>query len=176
MKKCLSILLLLCLIGPFAFTFSWLQYQRYIVRKSVKRAMIEGLDEKELVTLSFSRKEADSVLEWEHSREFGYRGEMYDIVRSEEHGDSVTYRCWPDREESQLNRQLASIVDLHMDKRQPNNRAQQDHLVQFIKLFFYEETVQARPFACIDSHTASSDLFCDTGYISSPPIPPPWCV
>lgn len=72
--------------------------------------MMRGIPEEQLVRLSFSEEKMRSEFRWEHSKEFEYRGMMYDIVRRENQGENTVFYCWPDHEESRLNRQLAAIA------------------------------------------------------------------
>lgn len=72
------------------------------VRQSVKEQIRAGMPENGLITLKFSHHDAQTLLKWEHEREFEYLGKLYDIVRSESTPDSILYRCWPDTHESML--------------------------------------------------------------------------
>jgi hypothetical protein len=87
-----------------------LQLQKIQIRKEVKWQMIAGLDKEELVHLKFSEAEKKSELKWEHSREFEYKGEMYDLVEIELIGDTTYFTLWHDHEETQLNKQLNVLV------------------------------------------------------------------
>lgn len=72
--------------------------------------MIAGINPEELVLLKFSKEETQTKLRWEHSKEFEYDGQMYDIVSKEVKGDSIFYRCWWDHEETKLNKKLQILV------------------------------------------------------------------
>lgn len=101
---------------PFAGTYYWLQLRKYQVRKEVKKKIIAGISRDDLVVLKFSKKETNTVLKWKHSKEFEYHGEMYDIVETEFHNDSVIYYCWWDHEETQLEKQLKNLANEALGK------------------------------------------------------------
>ncbi len=70
------------LVDPISGVFAWIHFEKAIVRGEVRRHIISGADKNGLVVLEFSKMETESLLRWEHSREFEYNGQMYDIVES----------------------------------------------------------------------------------------------
>lgn len=138
MKKLFPIFLLLCLAAPFALTYSYLKVEKHQLKRSIKHQIIDGINKSELVLLRFSKKEIKEKLEWEHSKEFEYEGEMYDVVEKVETTDSVSYWCWWDYEETRLNKQLAGILiaTWHQNKTQQNHN---DLLIQFTKNWLSEQ-------------------------------------
>ncbi len=109
-KKITSVFLLLCLLAPGPLLFTYLEYQKKMVRKSVKWKMIEGIDKDELVLLAFTPQQKEELLNWKHNREFEYAGEMYDIVEQFTRNDTHFYYCWWDKEETLLNRKLDRLL------------------------------------------------------------------
>ncbi len=110
LKSIISILLLISFTIPFGGSYILLQYQKRQVKKEIKERIISGIDKNDLVFLKLSKKESESELLWEHSGEFEYNGEMYDIVHAEETGDTFFYWCWWDHKETKLNKQLDNLV------------------------------------------------------------------
>ena len=109
MKKNIGIFLLLCLLLPSAGTYVWLTFHKKNLKKEVKHKLIAGIDKEELVLLKFSKAEVDKKLKWEHSKEFEYEGQMYDVVETKTTKDSISYWCWWDYEETKLNQKLNKI-------------------------------------------------------------------
>ncbi len=130
-NKWSSILLLFTLLTPVVGTLSWLQYNTYRVKKAVKRAIINGMDQDELTLIKIT-PESRHLLRWEHSREFEYRSQMYDIVSVEKHGDTTFYWCWWDREETYLNQKITEVLDYVLNTTQERNQHKQ-HLLDFYK-------------------------------------------
>ncbi|HMR42371.1 MAG TPA: hypothetical protein PKC40_00990, partial [Saprospiraceae bacterium] len=104
------ILLLFVFVTPAFLTFGWLQYQRILVKKQVKRHIMAGLDREDLILLKFTAAEAQAKLRWEHAREFEYEGQMFDVVEREIRGDTSFYWCWWDSEETALNKELSALA------------------------------------------------------------------
>ena len=90
----ISILLFLCLFAPLTGAFVMLRVQKSLVRREVKHMLMRKINKEELVLIKVSKTQHQNELEWKHSKEFKYKGEMYDIVSVEQHGDSTWYYCW----------------------------------------------------------------------------------
>lgn len=59
-------------------------------------------------------------------------GQMYDIVRSWESNDSVTYMCWKDDDESIIKQRLNQLSELEWSKNTSNKR-QNERKTDFYK-------------------------------------------
>jgi len=94
LRQLLALFLLLCLTLPFLGTYTWLKIEKRKVKKSIKWSMIGGMDKSAFVLLKFTKEESETKLRWEHSREFEYAGQMYDVVEAAEQGDTTYYYCW----------------------------------------------------------------------------------
>ncbi|HBS87811.1 MAG: hypothetical protein A2W91_11150 [Bacteroidetes bacterium GWF2_38_335] len=172
MKKFLGILFIVCLILPFIGTYTIYFHQKNIIRKSVKKQLLSHTPKDELVMLSFSLKESEE-LNWKHSKEFEYKGEMYDIVESKTEGDSVTYWCWWDHEETRLNRHLIDLVAKAMGADDANN-TNQKNFSGFLKTLFCSELQDL--YIGSDQYTLLSFNYKEKfslNYLNDPPVPPP---
>ena len=141
LRETTSILLLFILFVPFPATFFWLEYQKSMVKHEVKWRMIEGLEKEELVLLKFTKEEAQNKLRWEHSREFEYNGQMYDIVDTQIKGDTLYYWCWWDHEETVLNKKLDELMAKAFGH-DPQQRKSQSQLQRYLKSFFWPVAFQ----------------------------------
>lgn len=137
--------------------------------------MIAGLDPEELVLLKFTSLEAQTKLRWEHSKEFEYRGQMYDVVSYETKGDSIFYRCWWDHKETQLNKRLKILVAKALDQDKNNGDALLN-LHFFLGTFFYSKSIYLQ----FISFQKTSEVYEDeihavsfNSLLMSPPKPPP---
>jgi len=143
-----------------------------MVKKEVKWKMIEGLDREELALIRISKDQSDH-LKWEHSKEFEYYDEMYDVVYKKETTDSLFYWCWWDHEETQLNKQLASLTKLLLDS-DTKRKESTSRIAFFFKSLYSESTkVQKQFFA---EENRASVFFYNTDWKSlefSPSTPPP---
>lgn len=124
-------MLLSCLAAPMLIGYGWLHYQKSVVRKQVKWQFLSGMNEEALVLLKFRASSVQAELHWEHSREFEFQGQMYDVVKSELKGDTMYYHCWPDQAESRLNQQIKDLVANALN----NHPQQQEHQKQLTHFF-----------------------------------------
>jgi hypothetical protein len=97
--------------------------------------IIKGIDKEELVLLKFSEEEALKELKWKHSKEFEYKGEMYDIVETKKFNDITYYWCWWDHKETQLNQQLKELVTSIFNQN-PQKNQKESQLISFYNLLF----------------------------------------
>ncbi|SMD36928.1 hypothetical protein SAMN04488029_3148 [Reichenbachiella faecimaris] len=172
-EKFVAILFLFVLIVPPVATIGWLRFEKYQLRRQIKRQLMVYIDRNELVKFKFSDQEVENELVWEHAKEFEYQGQMYDVVHRKELGDSTVFWCWWDHEETKLNQQLLSITNRAFGN-DPHKKETQTHLITFLKSLYAQEKMQWE--ACITLSTVDScTAFCQTFYsfLSSPPTPPP---
>lgn len=176
MRKTLAILLFLSITAPILGCYCWLSYQKQQVRKTVKRQLVQSVDKSQLVRLSFTKTYAETGLRWEHSKEFEWRGEMYDVVTTEANRDSVTYWCWWDKEETTLNKQLTNLVSNSLGKNKERRR-NQEQLVDLLKTAYLPTThtlFSRHPLLADVRHIEQKS--CLSAVSLSPPFPPPWMV
>lgn len=88
------------------FALLMLNFQKIAHKNKILRKINSEKGIEKVVKFSFSLDEVKS-LKWEHSREFEYHGEMYDVIRYESHSGLITYTCWHDVKESTLNKKIS---------------------------------------------------------------------
>ena len=157
---------------PLYITTVYFSYMKSRVKKEVKRQMIAGLDKSQLTLLCFTLDETQSKLKWEHPGEFEYEGFMYDIVESDTIGNRVTYWCWKDYEESELNDSLDELADMAMNNN-PLQKENRNHLQQFLKSLYFDTGSSVD---CIVSSTENHYIPFRESWNSlsePPPTPPP---
>lgn len=125
MKNFISISLLLIIALATLFPFAYLKMERMAIKKSIKHKIIAGIDKEELVLLVFHKDEVDQQVKWKHSKEFQYKGEMYDIVEKEIIGNEIHYWVWWDKEETALNQKLANLAQQNFTQNPYQNNKNQ---------------------------------------------------
>ncbi len=98
--------------------------------------MIAGLDESRLVKLVFTHEEAKVMLHWEHSKEFEFNGQLYDVVRQQYGASLVTFWCFPDHAETRLQKQLTTLLRINLQK-DTQRQEKQSQVRHFYKNLFY---------------------------------------
>jgi hypothetical protein len=121
---------------PFLVTSLWLQHQKKLVKKEVKAMILADIEKGQLERLQFSKEESANLLEWKHSKEFAFEGNMYDIVETEQCGDSIIYWCWLDKKETALNQQLAGLLEELLGTKQERSE-KKNRLNHFSKTLFF---------------------------------------
>ncbi len=131
LKSISSIALIVLLVSPFWVLHSLMRLEKYQVRREVKQNLIKRIDRNELIHLKFATSEISEKLKWEHSKEFEYAGEMYDVVERVEAGDTVHFWCWWDNEETKLNKQLTELTQFEFGKTDHTGQKLKHHFEGF---------------------------------------------
>lgn len=131
-------ILLSGLFAPF-FLPSWVvNMKRATIRQEVSALIDRGIDSDILTLLEFKLDEIDYLVKWEHSREFKYQGEMYDVVRMDTSNQTLQIWCWKDHDETNLNENLKELVQQSPHDQQQNNQ-QYLRLLHFYSHLYYAE-------------------------------------
>jgi hypothetical protein len=168
-----GILILLCLFAPFMAHYSALIQLKQQIKHEVKNHLIHSVSKNELVLLKFSPQEHQTELNWEHSMEFEYNGEMYDVVQKFFLGDTIAYYCWWDNEETRLNQELSGIVNLLFGKH-PKGQKNHQLLYDFLRSLYFGE--ESDPRFIVSVVFDKLKIIDSTGFPESesePPAPPP---
>ena len=161
--------LLFILTTPVVMTCSWLGYRKAVIRHEVLARIREEISRDELLLLKFSRQETATVLRWEQPGEFEYKRQMYDVVSSEEKGDSLFFWCLADHEETRLNRELASLVKRVLQD-DPGKTEQQEQLFSFFRSLYCSDAEGWRP---APPYLQTTGFRSENESIDSRSIPPP---
>ncbi len=171
--KVSPILFLIILIAPALVTYCWIKYRQSEVRHEVKKMIIKGIDKDELVLLKFSKKDVEEQLEWEHSKEFEYNEQMYDVVESKVIGDTTYYWCWWDNDETKLNKQLSDLA-ANAFNNDPQKNEKQNRLISFYKALYFEQEKNWTSFVTIQEHQLNVPYRVSFSWFTlTPPVPPP---
>lgn len=172
-KQVVSFILLFILIVPIGATYLWLCQRKKAVKREIKWKMIAGLDKKELVHFAFSKKDVETKLRWEHSKEFEYQHQMYDVVKKKIVNDSVHLWCWWDFEETKLNKQLQSLLTVAFQNDSKTTQ-KKEQAFGFYKLLYFQNEFSWQPF--VETQVKRVSFAIENGYQSVPSIislPPP---
>lgn len=124
--------------GGYVFIFHLRQQQ---VRQEMKMRIKQGVPEGELILLKITRSEEENSPAFQriHEREFRYHGQMYDIVRQEQHSDTAWYYCVSDDQETVLFTHLDEQVARTMNSN-PDQQRQQTQLQRFLQSLFFSSS------------------------------------
>jgi len=71
------------------------------IERKAQEAML-GLSDDQLFHFSIHHVDSSRLFRWEHSREFEFQGQMFDVARRESRGDSLHFWCYWDTAETDL--------------------------------------------------------------------------
>lgn len=139
----------------------------------MKSQVYAGMDKAKLVLLKFTEAEKENELDWEHSKEFEYHGEMYDVVEFETKGDTTYYWCWADKKETRLNTRLEELIAQTLGNN-PRNQENGRRVHSFFKSLYFSDASEMEEVPFREMKTKSHftpDSFQSPRF--SPPMPPP---
>ena len=131
---------MLVLLLPLGGTYLFFKSQQYKIRKEIKRKIKNGVKNEDLVLLKIPKvmeEFPNNDFQRIHSKEFRYKGEMYDIVEQETFADTTYYWCIWDKEETALFATLDETFNLIWNKN-PIKKNTNEKIQIFIKSLFYE--------------------------------------
>jgi hypothetical protein len=110
------------------------------LKSEIKIKIKQGLPTKELVTLTIPSKELKTIVWHDGGKEFSYKGKMYDVVKSEQIENAITYYCIDDSKETNLFANLdehinANVITTNTGKQHPTKKLN-DHVV---KIYFCQK-------------------------------------
>lgn len=125
MKKLLSILLLLLLIFQSLGVISIFKFQELRLKKIVKQRIKNGIPKSEHLNFSFHLQYLNNNnldLKFIHSKEFSFKGEMYDVLFQREIGDSIHFTVIHDPKETGLFANLDKIIQQEKENNSENKK------------------------------------------------------
>jgi hypothetical protein len=173
MRQIRAISLIALLTVPAVTCFCYLKWQKAHVRHEIKEKLVEGMDRSELTAITVPLANLNTSLTWEHEREFELKGEMYDVVEQQIHGDSITLLCWHDKEETELNDLLTLLTSRNLSS-DPDNQSAKDRVLNYFRTLFTTDLQDQATIGIVEYHVLNNQqlmlLSCSR---IPPPTPPP---
>lgn len=113
MKGAIATILLILMFLPFGGSYLFLEFEKSKARDFAQLALANEENPTQMVWLKFTKEEIKNDLRWEHKGEFEYKGQMYDISRRIEKGDTTYFYCYWDKLETLINAKLNDLIALH---------------------------------------------------------------
>lgn len=166
--------LLLTLVNPMYYAYVGYHVELKKIKKEVKNKLIFNTPKDELVTFKFEIEGAVfKSLDWKHSREFEYLGKMFDIVEADTVAGFVHYLCFPDKQETALNKEFKGLLnERYANDKSSNNK--QMLLSNFVKSLFVEDKKE-EVFFVLENKKMYNQYFTEiipSEYINSKSPPP----
>lgn len=110
MKRTIAILFSIIILFQLTGFLIIFKVKQQTIRKEIKHFIKNGVPQNELITIELNASNKMDF-DWKHSREFSYKGGMYDVVRTDtiDH-KTVLLHCVNDIQEKQLFANLDNMV------------------------------------------------------------------
>ncbi len=128
------ILLALSIAGPMTLGLTAFELRFFQLKENMESRINRDPNDERVKTLVFTKEESQSLLKWEHDREFEFRGEMYDVLEVHEKGDQIEYLVWHDQEESELKRSKSEYEESSQENHSRHQKRNSFHVI-----FFFED-------------------------------------
>jgi hypothetical protein len=154
---------------------TWLifKFQQTAIRHEVKQQIKAGVPESELVILHIAKvweEQSNSRFEREHGKEFRFDGEMYDIIRSQDIGDTNVYVCIHDVKESGLFAELEEMIEEEI--KHPMNEGRRKQIEDWVSAKYRNGTMALSSFSQSSTELSwgfDQPLFSMIVSVSTPP-------
>lgn len=137
MKRVIIILLLI--VFTYSFLGAGFVYNIWLfsVKENVEqRVKASDHDSRKIIKVPKSWQDnPPNDFKWHEEHEFQYRGQMYDIIRKEVHGDQVWYYCYWDKAETELINNLSEYVSNYLQQK-PEEAKTKSYLKIIIEKIF----------------------------------------
>ncbi|MBN3034315.1 MAG: hypothetical protein JW861_01915 [Bacteroidales bacterium] len=139
MRRLLSIIAILVVLLQSACPLLVLQVRQTVIRSQVRDQIRRGVNEKDIVLIKVPwhlQRGHPSVFRMVAKNEFRYFGRMYDVVRTEERGQTIWFYCIPDDKETACRARMNEIAGQGMDHR-PLARSIIQNPSQLLSTYFH---------------------------------------
>lgn len=136
LKNATVILLLVIFSFNLGGSYAILQIQKHQIRREIKREIRAGISENDLIKIEVTSENKEKLI-WKDSKEFSFKGKMYDVVRSEKIDENTkVYHCILDSQETKLIAQYnKELQKKHKNKKNSNS----------LKVFKFLEEIDPLP-------------------------------
>ncbi len=149
--------------------------QQSRIRYEIKQQIKSGVAEEELVLLKIPRvleEKANSVFRRIHSKEFRYKGSMYDVIRQSDHGDTTWYYCIADVKESGLFAGLERRIKFEINHN-TEHKKQSERVLRLLAGLYFNDVDDSEIVYLKDELSVSRYNFSVKTWSPLPNIPPP---
>ncbi len=175
MTRVFAILLLIVLLIPLAGGHLLFKLRQWQIKEQIEERMKQGIPQEDLVLVQIPKaweENGHPGFQWIEENEFRYNKQMYDIVESEERGDTTYYYCIQDDRETALYKELAKRTKSKMNH-DPTSQQQREHLTKLLTHLYFAAKPLQPSFQPISSEAQSKYNFICKTWQEAPPSPPP---
>lgn len=141
-RAIIGLMLIASMVVAFTGHFGLFKAKQYQARKEIKAIIKAGVPDSLRVDFYLDEIESDpNLFIWIHSKEFRYKGQMYDVVSEREENGRLIVSCIHDIKESGLFADLDQMIERQMNADSQNQNSRQHWIKLFQSLFFGSTSV-----------------------------------
>ncbi|XZF16200.1 hypothetical protein ACTHGU_08685 [Chitinophagaceae bacterium MMS25-I14] len=178
MKKVSGIFLIIVILCPVISCYLQFKIQQWYIREEMEHTILCTVSEKYQDILSVKTGEAPLFSLEPGGRELQYKGDMYDIVRTDTVQGTIRYHCIKDTKETQLLARYETLLQKETESSTcPMGKTQQRLLKVFLSLVYLPSKQQyiIAGVYCPYILTTSAYHLSTAEHCSEIPAPPPRC-
>jgi hypothetical protein len=161
-------IVLISMVGPFTF----FKVRQNLIHRSVRERISSRQRAKSLILINVPPSHQQDLVWEKPGKEFRYKGNMYDVVRSERQGSNVLYYCFKDDDETTLMNRLSNAIAKDQERSGPTGSAYQVLLNLFASAMPFQQ-FYIHPLNCLKAIFCFEDYrnYFSSGFykINSPP-------
>ena len=165
MKKIISIILILIYLPTIGESYLWFLVKKYGIHQEVRQTIREGLKDEDLALIVVSPGNNQGIFWIEKGKEFFYKWEMYDLVKTKVIDGKTYYYCLNDTKEKQL---ISNYKKTHESKRN-----QDKNLKRILNPAYFPQCLVILFHHGITNHIFAGLSLYYKSIISNIPSPPP---
>lgn len=141
-RSIIGLMLIASMVVAFTGHFGLFKAKQYQARKEIKAILKAGVPDSLKVEFYLDEIQSNpNLFIWIHSKEFKYKGELYDVVSEREENGRLVVSCIHDVKESGLFADLDQMIAKQMNADSQNQNSRQHWIKLFQSLFFDSKSV-----------------------------------
>ena len=139
-KKIAPILLLFIFIFNIAGYYFAFKAVQLAIKHNVHSEIKSGVFTKKLSVITVNKSDLSSINWIEYGKEMIYNKKIYDIVKSDETAETITYDCMNDADEELLFEELEEHINRHLIGHKPNKNTPSQFVVDNVNKLYFNST------------------------------------
>ena len=146
---------------------------QYEIKSDITSLINKGIDVDMTIVISIYKKEINNIIFSDNGKEMSYKGQMYDVIKSDENNTTVTYYCLNDIEETTLYASLDEHINTHVINTVPvKNHSQKDLSNDVVKVL-YQNNFSYTLYNCVTDFSFQTNNTVYTSAVIALNSPPP---
>jgi hypothetical protein len=146
---------------------------QYEIKSDITSLINKGIDMDMTTVISIDKKEINNIIFSDNGKEMSYKGQMYDVIKSEENKTTITYYCINDKEETTLYASLDEHISTHIINTVPIKSHSQKDITNDVVKVFYQNKFAYSLYNSVTNFSFHTTNIVYTSAVIAPNSPPP---